>query len=44
MKVTATENDRARIAAGIREGEQVVVEGPADLADGDKVRVEEKKG
>jgi RND family efflux transporter MFP subunit len=44
VKVAAMENDRARIAAGIREGDQVVIEGPADLADGDKVRVEEKKG
>jgi len=44
VKVASMENDRARIAAGVREGEQVVIEGPADLADGDKVRVEEKKG
>ena len=44
VKVAAMENERARIAAGIHEGEQVVIEGPADLADGDKVRVEEKKG
>jgi RND family efflux transporter MFP subunit len=45
VKVASAENDRARIAAGIHEGEQVVIEGPADLADGDTVRVaEEKKG
>ncbi len=44
VKVASMDNDRARIAAGIRSGEQVIVEAPADLADGDKVRVEEKKG
>ena len=44
VKVISVDNDRARIAAGVREGERVIAEGPADLADGDKVRVEEKKG
>jgi RND family efflux transporter MFP subunit len=44
VKVASADNDRARIAAGLSGGEQVVIEGPADLADGDKVRVEEKKG
>jgi RND family efflux transporter MFP subunit len=44
VKVASMENDRARIAAGVHDGEQVVIEGPTDLADGDKVRVEEKKG
>jgi hypothetical protein len=44
VKVVSVENDRARIAAGVREGEQVIIEGPADLADGDNVRIEEKKG
>jgi RND family efflux transporter MFP subunit len=44
VKVVSVENDRARIAAGVREGEQVIIEAPADLADGDNVRIEEKKG
>ncbi len=43
VKVASTDNDRARVAAGLSDGEQVVIEGPADLADGDKVRIEEKK-
>ena len=43
VKVASTDNDRARIAAGVRDGERVVVDGPADLADGDAVRVAEEK-
>jgi len=43
VRVTGTQNDVARIGAGVNDGEQVVVEGPADLADGDHVRIEEKK-
>ena len=41
VKVASTNNDVARLAAGVSEGEQVVIEGPADLADGDAVRVAE---
>ncbi len=44
VRVASTNNERARLAAGVSDGEQVVIEGPADLADGDRVRVEEKRG
>lgn len=43
VKVASSDNDRARLAAGISDGEQVVIEGPADLADGDAVRVTQEK-
>lgn len=43
VKVASADNDRARIAAGVSDGEQVVIEGPADLADGDAVRVAQEK-
>ena len=39
VKVTSTEGDGARLASGVAEGESVVVEGPAELADGERVRV-----
>ncbi len=39
VKVAATEGDKSRLATGVSEGETVVVEGPAELKDGDAVRV-----
>ncbi len=43
VKVASADNDRARLAAGLSDGEQVVIEGPADLAEGDAVRVAQEK-
>lgn len=40
VRVASTEGDRVRIASGITAGEKVVVAGPAELADGDRVKVE----
>jgi hypothetical protein len=42
VRLAAGQNDPAEAIAGISAGERVVVEGPADLAAGAKVR--EKKG
>lgn len=39
VRVAATEGDKVRLASGVAEGERVVVEGPAELEDGQKVRV-----
>ncbi|HET8796743.1 MAG TPA: efflux RND transporter periplasmic adaptor subunit, partial [Thermoanaerobaculia bacterium] len=39
VKVEGATGDNARILAGLTGGESVVVEGPADLADGEKVKV-----
>ena len=39
VKVLTAEGDNARLASGVAEGESVVVEGPADLKDGDKVKI-----
>jgi multidrug efflux pump subunit AcrA (membrane-fusion protein) len=36
----APDGETVEIAAGLRSGEQVVVEGPAELADGDRVKVQ----
>jgi HlyD family secretion protein len=41
VKVLSTEGDRVRLASGINDGEKVVVEGPAELKDGDRIRVKE---
>jgi HlyD family secretion protein len=43
VKVASSNNDVARLAAGVRDGEQVVIEGPAGLAEGDAVRVAQEK-
>ena len=40
VRVASTEGDRVRIASGITAGEKVVVAGPPELADGDRVRIE----
>jgi HlyD family secretion protein len=39
VKVASSEGETARLASGVREGERVVVGGPAELKDGDKVKV-----
>lgn len=39
VKVGATYNGRSEILSGITAGDQLVVEGAADIADGDKIRV-----
>jgi len=42
VKVATTEGDKARILSGITAGDRVVIEGPAELKDGDGVKVKEK--
>ncbi len=42
VKVQSTQGDVMRLASGVREGEQVVVEGPEQLADGDSVKVKKE--
>jgi RND family efflux transporter MFP subunit len=39
VKVAMTEGERVRLASGVNEGESVVIEGPADLKDGDNVKI-----
>jgi RND family efflux transporter MFP subunit len=39
VKVATSTGDNARLLSGITDGEQVVVEGPAELAEGDKVKL-----
>jgi len=39
VKVLAAEGETARLASGVAEGESVVVEGAADLKDGEKVKI-----
>jgi HlyD family secretion protein len=39
VKVLAAEGDNARLASGVAEGELVIVEAPADLKDGDRVKI-----
>ena len=43
VKVAATEGDRARLSAGVSDGESVIVEGPAELKDGDRVTINTEK-
>jgi multidrug efflux pump subunit AcrA (membrane-fusion protein) len=40
VRVGTPEGDRIEIVSGVSAGEQVVVEGPAELTDGSKVRVQ----
>ena len=42
VKVLTTQGDVVRLGAGVRDGEQVVVEGP-ELLDGDAVKIKETK-
>lgn len=39
VKVLSTESDRVRLASGVSAGENVIIEGPAELKDGDAVRI-----
>jgi RND family efflux transporter MFP subunit len=39
VKVASSEGETARLASGVRDGERVVVGAPAELKDGDKVKV-----
>jgi len=41
VKVASSSGDNARLQSGVREGEQIVVEGP-DLVDGEKVKVKKE--
>jgi RND family efflux transporter MFP subunit len=41
VNVLAAEGDRARLASGVVEGESVIVEGPSDLKDGERVNVKQ---
>jgi len=38
VRVIQTDNDKARIAAGVNAGENVIVEAPPELKDGDRVK------
>jgi RND family efflux transporter MFP subunit len=40
VRVGTAEGDRVEIVSGVTAGERVVIEGPAELADGSKVRVQ----
>ena len=42
VRVATTEGERVRLAAGVAAGERVIVEGPAELRDGDTVKVAEE--
>ncbi|HYK00781.1 MAG TPA: efflux RND transporter periplasmic adaptor subunit [Thermoanaerobaculia bacterium] len=39
VKVASSQGDTARLVSGVREGEKVVVAGPAELKDGERVKV-----
>ena len=39
VKVLSAEGDHSRLASGVVEGETVIVEAPADLKDGDRVKI-----
>ena len=39
VKVLSAEGDNARLASGVAEGESVIVEAPADLRDGERVKI-----
>jgi len=38
VRVASSDNERARVSAGVTAGESVIVEAPAELKDGDRVR------
>ena len=44
VKVASTEGDRVRLASGVADAERVVIDGPAELKDGDAVRVKGANG
>jgi RND family efflux transporter MFP subunit len=39
VRVASSDNERARVSAGLTAGESVIVEAPAELKDGDRIRV-----
>jgi HlyD family secretion protein len=39
VRVVSSDNERARVAAGVNAGEKVIIEAPAELKDGVKVRI-----
>ena len=41
VKVGGHRGEQVEVAAGLRSGERVVVDGPPELADGDRVTVKE---
>jgi RND family efflux transporter MFP subunit len=43
VSVAGTEGDRARLATGVSPGERVVIEGPDELKDGQRVKVQEER-
>ena len=43
VNVAGAEGDKARLASGVSDGEQVIVTAPADLKDGSAVKVREEK-
>ena len=43
VRVVATVGEQTRIAAGVRSGERVILSPPAELSDGDRVRLAEKE-
>ena len=43
VKVAGTEGDKARLSAGVADGESVIIEGPAELKDGDRVALAKEK-
>jgi HlyD family secretion protein len=42
VKTTAASGDQVEIVSGLTAGEQIVVDGPADMKDGDRVTVKER--
>lgn len=44
VRVLQTDNDKARVAAGISAGDNVIVDAPADLKDGERVKVKKGNG
>ena len=43
VKVAGTEGDKSRLSAGVADGESVIIEGPAELKDGDRVALAKEK-
>jgi HlyD family secretion protein len=43
VKVDSSAGDNVRILSGVNPGEQVVIEGPPDLADGEKIKIKESE-
>jgi RND family efflux transporter MFP subunit len=43
VRVGVAEGDKVQLASGVAAGEEVVVEGPEELTDGARIRVEEKE-